>query len=189
LERGFKEGNANEIHLPEDWPKTVGIILHFLYYNKLPPHLTIELLSSNEEVVTTLFDAYISAEIYCFEELQNSLVALTVEACKCAFFDAIFISSLTEARLEDSTMRALLLQNKAYQLASDGYTACCESDKTIADVIRGGGVDSEDILQACLALTQAPDINYKYVALTNDTSICDLYHVHHTTKKCEKANK
>ena len=185
MDRGFKEGNNNEVHLPEDDPKVFTTILHVLYHDKLPPRLTVEFLTFSDDSVNNMFAAYISADKYCFEELQNEIVSLFAEACKRKVFRALHISTLTKAGLVDSKLRSLLLQNVASELAEFGYDVCFEGDPTVGDLVQGGGIDSRDILKTSIAL--ALTAHLKHPGLIED--VCDLYHIHNTTKQCEKAKK
>lgn len=186
MDGGFKEGNTNEIHLPEDDPKVFNIILHVLYHDELARLL--RPISGDGCDAYLLFnlllDVYIAADKYCFEQLQNRVVTFFAEMCKTTIFRATLISRLTKAGLVDSRLRALLLQNKAYELAWEGYAACCDYDKTLADVFQGGGVDSVHILEASLVLAQADGEDPALIE-----NYCDLYHVHHSTKKCKTATR
>jgi hypothetical protein len=65
----------------------------------------------------------------------------------------------------------------------DGYEKRCVTDHSLGAFVRGGGRNSEDILKA----TMATKLGQENPAKTED--ICELYHVHNKSKKCETAKK
>lgn len=162
------------------------MLLQFLYQDKLPGHLqyTREVDVGSDDFAL-LIAAYVTADKYCIEELQNKIVDLLAEWCKYRCFLAHAITRLTDADLVDSKLRKLLLQNVAHSLVLVGYEAACEKDKGLASFVSGGSVNSVDLLRATLTLALMPD--REDPAHVED--ICDVYHVHKKTKKCEKAKE
>lgn len=186
LEHGLKEENSDEIHLPEDDVLAFEMLLGYLYNDCIQ---NIEQGDRTRTGVTAtrsrLATAYVAADKYCFEEFHNEIINVAMENCSKTYGDPEAITKLTEAGLVDSKLRRMLVRNMAYYLAKEGFEWCQTKQHRTATFIHGGGIDGEDILKASIELAKIPC--RQNPAKIED--VCEFYHVHNSTKKCQTGKK